>query len=225
MTGPAPLLDFFKKGEVLYRFSDARKAASASGRGAAARGLVIVEGYMDAISLAEAGIEEVVAPLGTALTEDQVRLLWRLAPEPILCFDGDSAGQKAAYRAIETVLPILSPGHSLRFAFLPNGLDPDDLIRTNGPEAMQDVLGRTQALVDVLWDREWRSGEWSTPERRAQLERGSANHWRRRELQRRSDRRRWRDRAERWRGRRKQRRHLGGGCATDLPLSQSHAAG
>ena len=94
--------------------------------------MIVVEGYMDVIALSEAGFPQTVAPLGTALTEDQIRLLWRMAPEPILCFDGDAAGRRAAFRAVETVLPHLKPGFSVQFAFLPDGLDPDDLIRQHG---------------------------------------------------------------------------------------------
>jgi DNA primase len=99
---------------------------------------------MDVVALAEAGFAESVAPLGTALTEDQARLLWRMAREPILCFDGDSTGKKAAFRAIDTVLPHLKPGYSVRFAFLPDGLDPDDLIRQQGAEAFAAVLERAR---------------------------------------------------------------------------------
>ena len=131
--------------------------------------VIAVEGYMDVIALAEAGFGETVAPLGTALTEDQVQLLWRMAPEPILCFDGDSAGKKAAFRAVETVLPHLKPGFSVQFAFLPDGLDPDDLIRQQGRGAFEAVLSRRCApLFDVLIEKEelaWRRRP--TPEQRA----------------------------------------------------------
>ncbi|MGI9425031.1 MAG: toprim domain-containing protein, partial [Hyphomicrobiaceae bacterium] len=111
-----------------------------------------------------------VAPLGTALTAEQMRLMWRITPEPILCFDGDAAGQKAAHRAIDTAIPLLVPGYSLRFTFLSGGLDPDDLIRQQGPSAMRAALNSARPLADVLWDREWNSGSWTTPERRARLE-------------------------------------------------------
>ena len=161
----SPETPLFHKGHNLYNAHGARQAAYDKGR------IVAVEGYMDVVALAEAGFEESVAPLGTALTEDQARLLWRMANEPILCFDGDSAGQKAAYRAIDTVMAHLKPGFSVRFAFLPDGLDPDDLIRQQGASAMAAVLDRARPLADVLWEREWSAGQWSTPERRAQLER------------------------------------------------------
>jgi DNA primase len=126
---------------------------------------------MDVIALSEAGFPQTVAPLGTALTEDQIKLLWRLAPEPVLCFDGDAAGQRAAYRAVETVLPHLKPGFSVQFAFLPQGLDPDDLIRQQGPAAFQAVLARTSPLFDVLMKREdERKQPAITPEQRASVE-------------------------------------------------------
>ncbi len=161
----SPETPLFHKGHNLYSAHRARPRAYERKR------LIVVEGYLDVVALCEAGFGESVAPLGTALTEDQVKLLWRMVDEPTLCFDGDGAGQKAAFRAIDTVLPHLSPGHSVRFAFLPDGLDPDDLIRRDGAEAMTEVLTQAKPLVEVLWDREWKSGDWSTPERRAQLER------------------------------------------------------
>ena len=117
-----------------------------------------------------AGFPGTVAPLGTALTENQLQLMWRITPEPILCFDGDEAGRKAAYRAIDTALSVLTAGRSLRFAFLGQGADPDDLIREHGSGAMRSVLDGARALVDVLWEREWSAGDWTTPERRAGLE-------------------------------------------------------
>ncbi len=160
----SPETPLFHKGSLLFNAAKARTHAHDKGR------IIAVEGYMDVVALSEAGFGEAVAPLGTALTEDQVRLLWRLASEPILSFDGDSAGRKAAFRAVETVLPHLKPGYSLRFAFLPDGLDPDDLIRQQGADAMERILGETKSLADVLWDREWASGEWTTPERRAKLD-------------------------------------------------------
>lgn len=160
----SPETPLFHKGFLLFNAHRARASAHDKER------VIAVEGYMDAISLAEAGFQETVAPLGTALTEDQLKLLWRMAPEPILCFDGDSAGKRAAYRAVDTALPHLQPGASLLFAFLPDGLDPDDLVRQQGPSALEAVLGRARPLVDVLFEREWADRDWSTPERRAGLE-------------------------------------------------------
>ena len=160
----SPETPLFHKGHVLFNAHRARSAAHDKNR------IIAVEGYMDAVALSEAGFMEAVAPLGTALTEDQVKLLWRMSDEPILCFDGDSAGRKAAFRAVDTALPLLEPGRSLTFAFLPDGLDPDDMIRQQGNDAMEAVLRRARPLADVLFEREWSLGDWSTPERRAGLE-------------------------------------------------------
>ena len=161
----SPETPLFHKGGVLFNAHNARRPAFDKSR------VIVVEGYMDVIALSEAGFPETVAPMGTALTEDQVRNLWRIAPEPILCFDGDAAGRRAAFRAVETVLPHLAPGLSVQFAFLPEGIDPDDLIRQQGPEAFQQVLDRTSPLFDVLMQREEQRGQpATTPEQRASLE-------------------------------------------------------
>jgi DNA primase len=159
----SPETALFSKRAVLYNYAGAR--ASAYDRGE----VIVAEGYMDVIALAMAGFEHAVAPLGTALTERQVELLWRLAPEPILCFDGDEAGQRAALRAVSTVLPDLKPGRSIRFAFMPEGQDPDDLLRSEGIGAVEDVINRARPLIDVLWESETR-GNFDTPERRAALD-------------------------------------------------------
>ncbi|MEQ1615917.1 MAG: DNA primase [Hyphomicrobiaceae bacterium] len=160
----SPETPLFHKGGILFNAARARPLAYEREQ------VIAVEGYMDVVALTEAGFGQSVAPLGTALTEDQVKLLWRMCPEPILCFDGDSAGQKAGFRAIDTVLPHLKPGVSVAFAFLPEGLDPDDLIRQQGPDAMRDILAKARPLVDLLFAREWGAGTWNTPERRASLE-------------------------------------------------------
>jgi DNA primase len=160
----SPETPLFHKGHVLFNAHRARGPAHDKSR------VIAVEGYMDAISLSEAGFTETVAPLGTALTEDQLKLLWRMSAEPLLCFDGDSAGKRAAFRAVDTALPHLKPGASLMFAFLPDGLDPDDLVRQQGPAALDACLGRARPLIDVMFEREWTQGDWSTPERRAGLE-------------------------------------------------------
>jgi DNA primase len=157
--------EFFSKGHLLYNFHLARPAAIKAGT------VIVCEGYMDVIALAKAGFEASVAPLGTALTEDQLQLLWKVAPEPICSFDGDAAGKKAALRAAHIALPHLKPGHSLRFAFIPGDDDPDSLIRTMGPGAMQKVLDAAEPLADVLWKSETEGKDFSTPERRAGLER------------------------------------------------------
>ena len=161
----SPETPLFHKGHVLFNAAKARSAAHDKSR------VIAVEGYMDVVALASAGFDEAVAPLGTALTEDQLKLLWRMAAEPVLCFDGDTAGKKAAFRAVDTAIPHLVPGKSIRFAFLPDGLDPDDLIRQRGPEAMETALRETKPFADVLFEREFAAGDWSSPERRASLER------------------------------------------------------
>jgi DNA primase len=160
----SPDTPLFHKGDVLYNIDLARGPAHRHGT------LVAVEGYMDVIALARAGIDNAVAPLGTALTGNQLALLWRLAAEPILCFDGDEAGRKAAYRALDLALPLLKPGHSLRFAFMPAGVDPDDLLRDEGPAALTDALAAAAPLVEVLWRRALDLNDRSTPERRARFE-------------------------------------------------------
>lgn len=163
----SPETNLFHKGKLLYRYPEARKALHAPGNGA--RGMIVAEGYMDVIALARAGFEHAVAPLGTALTEDQLALLWRAGPEPILCFDGDKAGLRAAFRSVERALPLLKPGQTMRFALLPEGKDPDDLIREKGPDAMRDVLEASIPLVDMLWRREVEAERLDTPEAKAGL--------------------------------------------------------
>ena len=158
----------FAKGRQLYNFALARPA------GLKAQTIIVAEGYMDVIALVRAGFEASVAPLGTALTEDQLHLLWRVAPEPVMAFDGDEAGLNAAHRAARLALPNLKPGHSLRFAFLPTGEDPDSLIRASGAGAMQKLLDAAEPLSLVLWRAETEGKDFSTPERRAGLERALA---------------------------------------------------
>ncbi len=160
----SPETPLFHKGRILFNAAGARPTAHDRQR------IIAVEGYMDVVAMVQAGFGEAVAPLGTALTHEQLQLLWRMCPEPVLCFDGDTAGRKAAYRAVDTALPHLKPGMSLRFAFLPDGLDPDDLIRQSGPEALEFTLKRARPLAEVLFEREWAQGQWTTPERRARLE-------------------------------------------------------
>jgi DNA primase len=132
--------------------------------------LIVVEGYVDVIAMVTAGYPATVAPLGTALTEDQLGLLWKMADEPILCFDGDKAGRRAAYRAVDMAMPRLKPGKSLRFAMLPDGQDPDDLYRSGGREAIAEVLAAARPLGEMLWTRETEAGSFDTPERRAAFE-------------------------------------------------------
>jgi DNA primase len=160
----SPETPLFHKGATLYNIAAARKAAHEGAR------LIAVEGYVDVIAMATAGFEATVAPLGTALTAEQLMLMWRMADEPVLCFDGDAAGRRAAYRAIDIALPLLQPGKSLKFASLPDGQDPDDLARSGGRAAIEDVLGAARPLAEVLWSRESEAGAFDTPERRAALE-------------------------------------------------------
>jgi DNA primase len=160
----SPETPLFHKGATLYNVADARQAAHAGAQ------VIAVEGYVDVIAMVTAGYEATVAPLGTALTAEQLALMWRMADEPILCFDGDDAGRRAAYRAVDLALPQLKPGKSLKFASLPDGQDPDDLARSGGREAITDVLGAARPLAHVLWNRESEAGPSDTPERRAALE-------------------------------------------------------
>lgn len=159
----SPDTPLFDKGRTLYNLHRAAPAARQSGR------MVVVEGYMDVIALAAAGIADAVAPLGTALTEQQIEMLWRHVETPVLCFDGDAAGQRAAMRAITRALPLLRPAHSLRIVRLPEGLDPDDLIKARGARAMEDVLGDAKSLVEVLWEAERDAVPLNTPEDKAGL--------------------------------------------------------
>ena len=161
--------EFFSKGRLLYNFATARPA------GLKAQTIIVCEGYMDVIALVRAGFEAAVAPLGTALTEDQLDLVWRVAPEPVMAFDGDEAGLRAAHRAARLALPKLRPGYSLRFAFMPSGEDPDSLIRAQGAAAMQRVLDAAEPLAQVLWRAETEGKDFSTPERRAGLEKALAD--------------------------------------------------
>ena len=161
----SPETSLFHKGALLFNHHRARKAAHDSGQ------VVVVEGYVDAIAMSEAGFANVVATLGTALTPDQCALLWAMAAEPILCLDGDSAGRRAAYRAIETALPLIGAGKSLRFALLPEDQDPDDLIRASGPAAVADLLKAARPFADMLFLREWEGQSLDTPEQRAAFER------------------------------------------------------
>ncbi|MEN5081237.1 DNA primase [Bosea sp. TWI1241] len=161
----SPETPLFHKGALLFNHHNARKAAHDRGQ------VIVVEGYVDVIAMTMAGFPQVVAPLGTALTEDQIGLLWRMAEEPVICLDGDKAGRKAAGRAIDLALPLLEPGRSLAFALLPEGQDPDDLARAGGQAAVAEVLAAARPLVDMLWAREFEAAQLDTPERRAAFER------------------------------------------------------
>ena len=160
----SPETPLFHKGATLYNIAAARAAAH---QGAP---VVVVEGYVDVIAMVRAGFAGAVAPLGTALTADQLGLLWKMADEPVLCLDGDGAGARAAYRVVELALGALQVGKSLRFARLPQGQDPDDLFRSGGKAAVAEVVTAAAPLADMVWMRETESGGFDTPERRAALE-------------------------------------------------------
>ncbi len=162
LNGPeTPLFD---KGRMLFNLGPAREA---TGKG---KTLVVAEGYMDVIALCDAGFAGAVAPLGTAVTEDQLRLMWKLSPEPVIALDGDAAGIRAALRLVDLALPMLEAGQGLRFALLPGGKDPDDLIRAEGAPAMQKVLEAAQPMVRLLWQRETEGQVFDSPERKAALD-------------------------------------------------------
>lgn len=160
----SPETELFDKGRSLYNQAPAREAA---GKG---QPLIVAEGYMDVIALSEAGFGASVAPLGTAITENQLALMWRITPEPIIALDGDKAGIRAAMRLIDLALPLLEAGKSLRFAMMPEGQDPDDLIKAKGPAAVQAVLDKAQPMVDLLWQREIEGKVFDSPERKAALD-------------------------------------------------------
>ncbi len=166
----SPETALFHKGRVLYGL----KPASGPARKAGA--IIITEGYTDVIALSQAGFENAVAPLGTALTEDQMRILWKIVPEPVLCFDGDLAGEKAAARAAERALPLLASGFGLHFAMLPRGEDPDSLIKSGGREAMARVIEDALPLSEVLWRMETGGRLPKTPEHRAALQKRLGNY-------------------------------------------------
>jgi DNA primase len=159
----SPDTPLFDKGRTLYNLHRAAPPARASGR------MVVVEGYMDVVALANAGIAEAVAPLGTALTEDQIARLWQVVPCPVLCFDGDAAGQRAARRALARALPLLKPGHSLSIVTLPAGMDPDDVVKQQGPAAMEALLAQGVSLIDALWMATRDAAPLTTPEDKAGL--------------------------------------------------------
>ena len=166
----SPDTPLFDKGRTLYNLDKCSPASRQTGR------VIVVEGYMDVIALAQAGFADAVAPLGTALTEQQIQMLWRMTEKPSLCFDGDAAGQKAAMRAALRALPLLKPGHSLQFVTLPEGQDPDDLVKASGANALNMLLEASQPLVERLWQAEVSAGTLSTPEDRAGLKQRLGAH-------------------------------------------------
>ena len=160
----SPETPLFDKGRSLYNAGPARAACGKD------QPLVVAEGYMDVIALVEAGFAAAVAPLGTAITEDQLRMIWRISPEPVIALDGDTAGLRAGYRLIDLALPLLSAEQSLRFCLLPEKMDPDDVLRTGGTAAMDKLIKGAVPLVQLLWQRETEAQVFDSPERRAALD-------------------------------------------------------
>jgi len=160
----SPETPLFDKGRALYNIQAAREASGKTGA------LIVAEGYMDVIALSQAGLAHAVAPLGTAITDNQLQMLWRICPEPVIALDGDRAGIDAAIRLIDVALPMLDPGRALRFCLMPEGQDPDDLIKAEGPAAMLALLEKAVPMVDLLWRRETEGKSFDSPERRAALD-------------------------------------------------------
>jgi DNA primase len=155
----SPETEVFHKGKTLYNFANARRAKQGP--------VLLVEGYMDVVSLVQSGFEQAVAPLGTALTAPQIELLWTMASEPVICFDGDAAGQRAAGRAIEQVLPLLKPGHSLNFLTLPVGEDPDSFVQKKGSKAFKEACDNSLPLINQIWSNHVQTVPRQTPEQHA----------------------------------------------------------
>ena len=166
----SPDTPLFDKGRTLYNIDRASPASRAAKR------LIVVEGYMDVIALDRAGVSEAVAPNGTAVTEAQLERMWRLDPSPIMCFDGDAAGRKAAIRAATRALPHIRPDRTLRFVELPAGQDPDDVIRTGGREAFEALIAEPEALDARLWRHETEAEPLTTPEAWAGLKQRLIDH-------------------------------------------------
>ena len=160
----SPETSLFDKGRTLYNLAGAR---SAVGR---AEPLIVTEGYMDVIALHSGNFSGAIAPLGTAITEQQLQSMWRVSPEPIIALDGDKAGLRAAYRLIDLSLPLLKTGQALRFSLMPEGKDPDDLIRNEGPSFFKNLIEEAIPMVDLIWRRETDGKSFDSPERRALLD-------------------------------------------------------
>ncbi len=160
----SPETPLFDKGRSLFNIGPARAAAGKAGT------VIVVEGYMDTIALAQVGIGHAVAPLGTAITEAQLRLIWQIAPEPVIALDGDGAGLRAAQRLVDLALPLIEAGKSLRFVVLPPGQDPDDVVRGGGARAMEALIAGSASMLDLIWSRETEGAVLDSPERRAALD-------------------------------------------------------
>ncbi len=160
----SPETPIFHKSHVLYNWTQAQSSSQKDWP------LIVVEGYMDVISLREKKYERAVAPLGTAMTEHHIQSLWRLSPTPIICFDGDQAGERAALRAAERALPLLKPGHTLSFSFLPYKEDPDTFIQKNGLEKFKALLKESVPLSQMIWNVSVGTSQTHTPESKALVE-------------------------------------------------------
>ena len=160
----SPETKLFDKGRSLYNFSTARAALNSQSS------LIVAEGYMDVIALSQANFKASVAPLGTAITKDQLTLIWRISPEPVIALDGDRAGIGAAYRLVDVALPLIETGKTIKFALMPEGYDPDDLIKERGRDAMQNFVDQSISLADLLWRRETDGFSFNNPEARAELD-------------------------------------------------------
>jgi DNA primase len=160
----SPETPLFHKGRLLYNMANARRPSYEKGR------VIVTEGYMDVIAISQAGFENAVAPLGTAVTEDQIRELWRMSPEPVMCFDGDKAGRRASVRVVERALPLLKAGYSIRFTHLPDGEDPDSYVASHGAGALEKILDKAMPLSELLWRHVIVGMKTDTPEARAGLE-------------------------------------------------------
>lgn len=160
----SPETPIFNKRKVLYNLNYARDKAYENKR------IVICEGYMDVIAQSKYGFDYAVAPLGTALTEDQIQEAWKICPEPTLCFDGDGAGIRAAIRSVDRVLPILKAGYSLKYVFLPDKMDPDEFLKAKGAEEYEKAIANTMPLADLLWRKNIQAQPTNTPEQKAMFE-------------------------------------------------------
>ncbi len=160
----SPETELFDKGRQLYNVRNARSAAGPEAP------LIVAEGYMDVIALSEAGFAATVAPLGTAITPDQLKLMWRIHAEPVVALDGDRAGRRAAIKVMDLAFPLVAAGQSLRFCLMPEGQDPDDLLRAKGAAAMRALVEDARPMVDLLWQRETEGKRLDSPERRAALD-------------------------------------------------------
>jgi DNA primase len=159
----SPETDLFKKGFTLYGFNFAKDRAYKEQK------IMAVEGYMDVIALHQAGFEYAVAPLGTALTENHIRIMWKISKEPIMCLDGDEAGQRASKKFAEEYIALLEPGYTIKFAFVPKGYDPDEFVKEHGKDSFEKILTDAKPLSDALWDINHAVAQLDTPEHKSEF--------------------------------------------------------